>query len=134
MATAIVGTGMGYTRSYLRTGLVALLLFQLVIGNAVHANRLAREAALEALGLGAICSADGGAKVPDKPFQHPDEDCCILSCTCSMGTPLLESVTAWTPVPAVKRAFLAFPTSASIAGLSRYPSDLAARAPPTTAG
>jgi hypothetical protein len=106
MATVSVGTGMGHTRSYLRTGLFALLLFQLVIGNAVQANRLAREAALEALGLGIICSADGGAKAPDKPFQHPDDDCCILSCTCSMGTPILESVAAWTPVPAVKRAFL----------------------------
>jgi hypothetical protein len=113
-----------------RAAVVALLLVQPIIGEALHASALAEAAALEMLGLAPACSQSGtvpGSGLPDVSHQ---DDCCSLPGGCAVAAPPDLSVAEVLPPRPI--AVASRYSGGAPAGLiaSRYRTGHAARAPP----
>jgi len=119
--------------------LAYVLLFQSVLGQAAanaHAFAMAQH---EALGLGMLCLEDGRIVVADPAKsapqdQTPEGDClsCKIACGAAIGMPVL-------PLPETAALFIIPPSATTaptprvdivVARPARFPSDLAAQAPP----
>ena len=110
--------------------LFAALLFQLAIGNTIHAYRMSQDAEWSALTYGVLCTTLDGAGDPGHKLHSTNHECCLTGACCALAAPGAMGQAAWTlPLPA--RASNVSPRlGETVAVGARYPSDVGARAPP----
>jgi len=113
-----------------RVFLVVALLFQLAIGNAIHAFRMSEDAEWLAQSYGVICTTDVGTSDPDHALHQTNHDCCLAGSCCAPAAPGPLGAAAWAQPTRALAENLSPRLAAAVALGARYPSDVGARAPP----